>query len=75
MSEEESLAQKTLWMLECKHGDGYYQLIPLYARSEEEANQRTEDYIREDDWALTVVSLRAFPNGFRIYRSSLPGKV
>jgi len=73
MSEEIS-AQKTLWMLECEDGFSR-ELVPIYALSEEEANQRAEEHIRESERSLTRVGLRAFPGGFTIYRSSLPGKV
>jgi hypothetical protein len=66
--------QRTLWMLECWNGN-YHQLIPIYALSEENANELAEKHIRESEKRLTRVNLLAFPGGFVIHRSRLPGKV
>jgi hypothetical protein len=71
---EERAPQRTLWMLECATGN-YNQLIPIYAFSEEDANELAEKLIRESDRRLTRVGLQAFPGGFVIHRSCLPGKV
>ncbi len=71
---EEAAPQRTLWMLECWKGN-YHQLIPFYALSEEDANELANKHIRESDKHLTRVSLQAFPGGFVIHRSCLPGKV
>ena len=71
---EVAAPQRTLWMLECRHGD-YSQLIPIYALSEEDADELANKYIRESDRRLRRVALTAFPNGFVISRSRLPGKV
>jgi len=70
---EERAPQRTLWMLECWSGD-YHQLIPLYALSEEDANELAEKHIRESDKRLKRINLQAFPDGFVIHRSRLPGK-
>ncbi|MGH2495842.1 MAG: hypothetical protein ACRDIV_14185 [Ktedonobacteraceae bacterium] len=70
---EATKPQRTLWMLECRHGD-YSQLIPIYALSEEDADELAEKYIRESDKRLRRVALTAFPDGFVISRSRLPGK-
>lgn len=74
LTSEATKQQRTLWMLECWNGD-YHQLIPLYALSEEDANGLAGKYIREFDRRLKRISLRAFPDGFVIHRSRLPGKV
>ena len=66
--------QRTLWMLECWNGS-YHQLIPLYALSEEDANDLAEKHIRESDKRLKRINLEAFPDGFVIHHSRLPGKV
>jgi hypothetical protein len=71
---EERAPQRTLWILACWSGD-YHQLIPLYALSEEDANELAEKHIRETDTRLTRINLQAFPDGFVIHRSRLPGKV
>jgi hypothetical protein len=71
---ETAKPQRTLWMMECWNGD-YHQLIPIYALSEEDANGLAEKYIRESDRRLRRISLEAFPDGFVIHRSRLPGKV
>ena len=71
---EETASQKTLWMLECENGYSR-ELFPIYALSEEEANERAEEYIRKSARPLTRVELRSFPGGFTIHHSSLPGKV
>lgn len=66
--------ERTLWMLECWNGT-YHQLIPLYALSEEDANELADKYIRESEKRLKRVSLQCFPDGFVIHHSRLPGKV
>ncbi len=71
---EETAPTKTLWMLECENGYSR-ELIPMYALSEKEANQLADEHIRASERPLTRVGLHAFPGGFTIYRSSLPGKV
>ena len=71
---EEHAPQRTLWMLECQSGN-YFQLIPLYALSEEDANELAEKHIRESDQRLKRINLQEFPDGFVIHRSRLPGKV
>ena len=71
---EEAALPRTLWMLECYNGS-YHELIPIYAISEEDANECAEKHIRESEKTLTRVGLHAFPGGFVIHRSCLPGKV
>ena len=71
---EERAPQRTLWMLECWNGS-YHQLIPLYAPSEQDANELAEKYIRESDKRLKRINLQEFPDGFTIHHSRLPGKV
>ena len=71
---EERVPQRTLWLLECYNGS-YHELIPIYAVSEEDANQRAEKHIHESEKSLTRVGLYAFPGGFVIHRSRLPGRV
>ncbi len=71
---EETAPQRTLWMLECSNGS-YHELIPIYAISEEDANERAEKHIRESEKSLIRTGLQAFPDGFVIHRSRLPGKV
>ncbi len=66
--------QRTLWMLECWNGHSH-QLIPVYALSEQDANELAEKHIRESEKRLMRVALNAFPDGFVIHRSRLPGKV
>ncbi len=66
--------QRTLWMLECWNGHSH-QLIPMYALSEQDANELAEKHIRESEKRLTRVALTVFPNGFVIHRSRLPGRV
>lgn len=72
--QEASTPVKTLWMLECDNGYSL-ELIPLYAVSEQEAEQRAEDYLRKSSRHLSRRSLRHFPNGFTIHRTSLPGRL
>ena len=66
--------QRTLWMLECWNGS-YHQLIPLCALSEEDANNLAEKHIRTSNKRLERINLQAFPDGFVIHHSRLPGKV
>jgi len=47
----------------------------MYALSEQDANELAEKLIRESENRLTRVALTAFPGGFVIHRSRLPGKV
>ncbi len=70
---EETPAQRTLWMLDCETGYSR-ELIPIYAFSEEDANERAEKHIRESKRPLTFIGLRPFPDGFTIHYSRLPGK-
>ena len=71
---EERAPQRTLWMLECRYSD-YSQLIPLYALSEEDANELADKHIRESEKRLRRIALTPFPDGFVISRSRLPGKI
>jgi len=71
---EEAALPRTLWMLECYNGS-YHELIPIYAISEEDANQRAETHIHESEKSLTRIGLHPFPGGFVIHRSRLPGRV
>jgi len=64
--------QRTLWMLEGRNGN-YSQLIPIYALSEEDANELADKFLA--DRHLRRVALTAFPDGFVIHYSRLPGKV
>lgn len=69
---ETTKPQRTLWILEGRNGNGS-QLIPLYALSEEDANELAEKFLA--DKHLRRVALTAFPDGFVIHYSRLPGKV
>ena len=71
---EETPAQRTLWMLDCETGYSR-ELVPIYAFSEIEAHELAEKHIRESKRPLTFIGLRAFPGGFTVHHSHLPGKV
>ena len=74
MSEETQL-YKTLWIL-TYHNGTYYSLKPFYARSEDDVEQQVQDWIEQQSPVKIVrESLRAFPGGFKLAMSELPGRI
>jgi len=66
---------KTLWMLEYYNGS-YYSLQPFYALSQEDVEKQVQEWIEQQlPTKITRKSLRAFPGGFKIFMSELPGKI
>jgi hypothetical protein len=62
-------------MLEYYNGV-YYSLQPFYALSEEDVERQVQEWIeRQLPTKIVRESLRAFPGGFKIYTSELPGKI
>ncbi len=68
----------TLWMFGYDDGSGdkrhpvYY--MPFYAVSEEDVERRVQEWIAHRPYPVARVSLKAYPHGFQIARSRLPGK-
>ncbi|MEO8970229.1 MAG: hypothetical protein ABI406_01370 [Ktedonobacteraceae bacterium] len=80
MSKEDTLRShhleqvETLWMLVC-HAEGCqtHQLVPLYAVSEENAQQQGQQWLAAQPHRMVYISLRPYPTGFMICRRRLPG--
>jgi len=66
--------QRTLWMLVYDDGFGY-QLKAFYSLSEIDAQSQAQQWLEGRLDMVTPISLRAYPRGFTIVNSELPGKV
>lgn len=67
---------KMLWILEYTEGDGYWcKLVPFYAVSEQDAEQQVQKWIEQRPYKIVRTGLRPYPQGFRIHREMLPGKI
>lgn len=72
----EIVPTKTLWLLECTEGDGYwYKMVPFYAVSEQDAEAQVQKWIEQQPYEIVRTGLRPYPQGFRIRREMLPGKI
>ncbi len=72
---EETQSYKTLWILAYHNGTSY-SLKPFYARSEEDVEQQVQAWIEQQSPGKIVrESLRAFPGGFKLAMSELPGRI
>jgi len=66
--------QKTLWILVCDDGFGY-QLKAFYAVSEQDAQRQAQQWLEEHLDKVIPLSLNAYPRGFTIVHTELPGSV
>jgi hypothetical protein len=71
---EQDESTKTLWMLEYHDGFGY-NLAPFYALSEADVERQVQQWIELTPYEVKRIGLRAYPRGFTIHRSTLPGKI
>ena len=72
---EETHSYKSLWIL-AYHIGTYYSLKPFYARSEDDVEQQIQEWIEQQSPTKIVrESLRAFPGGFKLGMSDLPGRI
>jgi hypothetical protein len=76
-NEEAPTKHLTLWLLECyEQGSEWHELVPFYAVSEEEAEQKAQQWIEQKSPRIFIrVKLQAYPKGFLIYRRTLPGEI
>lgn len=63
----------TLWVIEASNSK-YGQITYVYARDEEHARTRARGWLG-DHQHLPEVTFRAFPGGYQIHRSRLPGTI
>lgn len=66
---------RTLWMLVYSEDDINHKLKPFYAVSEEDAEKQVQEWIEQIGYKVTRIGLRAYPNGFTIQYTELPGKM
>ena len=72
---EETQSYKTLWIL-AYHNGTYYSLKPFYAGSADDVEQQVQEWIEQQSPVKIVrESLRAFPGGFKLAMSELPGRI
>jgi len=68
--------QKMLWMLICHNYDtDWDELIPLYATSQEDAENQAQRWISQTKRPLARIELRPYPRGFTLSREELPGRI
>ena len=72
--QDEIEPKKTLWMLICNNGHSDV-LTPLYATSEQDAEEQAQQWMKLAQRSLVYVGLRAYPMGFRIFRYELLGNI
>lgn len=64
--------KRTLYVLSCRKGR-IGLLFTLYAEDKKEANTRAAEIVRDNECEFE--SLRAYPGGFKIVFTTLPGEV
>jgi hypothetical protein len=73
---EDIAPEKMLWILEYTEDDSnWYKLVPFYAISEQDAEQQVQEWIEQIPYRVFRKGLRAHPQGFRMHRRTLPGKI
>ena len=63
-----------LWILSCRVSAQADTLFPFYAKDREDAQRQAEEILREHP-TYERLNLRAFPSGFKIVMTRLPGTI
>jgi hypothetical protein len=64
----------TLWILFCRRTEKADMLLTFYARDRGHAEQRAEEILKEYP-SYKRFGLKAYPQGFRVAFSDLPGTI
>lgn len=66
--------RRFLWILVCDSGPSD-ELIPIYALSQQGAEQQAQKWIAQSPRKVNFKELRACPGGFRLGWTDLPGSI